>query len=231
MQSGIIIVVFILVTWLVLVPVIKKVIKFKSEIKTLREEVKDLKDKSIFLQTLDTTSLEKDLISLSAAVPFDKSIPSIFSTLDGISAKAGVTLLTVTLDSPGSIASGSGAKTQKEDKKLGVIIQPLQISIEGNIEQIKEFLLEMNQTKRLLHLVTMSISFEEQNLGHVNLALDSLYKPTLVQIGKPEAKILPLTEEELGILAQIEKFIWYSGEIDKEFIPSLGNGKEDPFSH
>src|SRR5260221_13516682 len=68
----------------VVLPAGQKVLELNTSRAALQEQVKVLREKANALQGLDEQSLSTNLFVASSAIPPDKSISTLFSTIDGL---------------------------------------------------------------------------------------------------------------------------------------------------
>lgn len=210
-----------------IVPGAKKTYEVWGQLQSERAELADLKEKAQFLTSLDETTLFNQLSQLTAAIPVDKSVSTILSTIDGVSAKTGSIFSSLQLAAPGSLATEAAKRQTTEEAALGSYIIPFSLNFEGSYTQLRNTLDALTTSRRLLRIKNFSISFPSADLGRALLSMDTLYAP----FAKPVAgkKLVPLTSGENAIISRAESLLLLStGDQAAAAIPVVP--RPDPFS-
>lgn len=205
-----------------IVPAVKQIINFREKIVLLKKQTNVLRTKVNTLDAIDEITYKKYFDDLVIAVPSDKSITSIFTTIDGLGAQTGVLLSDFMLKGPGSIASGSA--------KVGNNFLPFTLSVAGSLEQIHNFLEQVIHVRRFFRVRDFDLSFFPNNNVTVRMGMDAFYAPFPTKLGSTDQPIDPLSPQD-------EQTITAVGNL-----PILGQGatppesetgqslKEDPFA-
>jgi Tfp pilus assembly protein PilO len=188
-----------------IVPAVKRVIDIRNNSIELTKSIQLLRTKINILESKDINSYHDQLAQLVAAVPGDKSLPTIFTTLDSLSAQTGVTLTDFSLERIGSIASDSGSVRSEEEKQIGSHLLPFTITVNGSYDQIYQFLSKVNDVRRFFRVRNFEISFENTSAISVTMGMDSFYAPVLSGIGTVESPLEPLSQQEEDLIVSISQ--------------------------
>lgn len=224
-----------LVLIFVIVPIGKTILDLYETNKTVQQEVSALQAKVSVLTALDEADLTDKLQSLVRAIPLDKSLPSVFSTLEGAGSANQVSIDDISLGNTGALATQSARLTSAEEKKLGVSIQPMIFSAAGPIEQVRALLSTLHTIRRTMRVNSFDISFTEEGIARVKLSLHSFFAP-LVRVTKSEQVRLlsPLTQKEEALYAQVQAYpIVSDAQIEDGGTPDVAKtftDRADPFS-
>lgn len=187
-----------------IVPGIRKVQELVGKMAALNKEVTGLREKDRILQDLDVDALREYAIAAVSAVPAEKSLGTLFSTVDGLTAKESVAVTSVSLGSVGSIATESANILSADEQKTGAKIIPFSLVVEGEIEKVRNVLDSAVKIRRLFRVLNFSLSFDEKSgFTRSTLSMNSYY------VGDPQMKneattpIKALTDEELNILDKV----------------------------
>lgn len=215
---------------LVLYPVGQQTWKLIEDVNSERTELVGLQTKLNQLQALDEETLRQQLRLLTSAVPTDKSLPTLLSTAEAVSANTGVTLSDMSLISPGSLATDSAKRQTSEEKTFGASLLPFSIVLTGTSDQIRNYLSTSINVRRLLRVKQFTIIFSGDGAARSNVSLDALYAGLPTNLGDVRQPILPLAEKDEQLLDKLASQPNYSQELLA--IPVAGEQpfKADPFS-
>lgn len=228
--SGIIILFSIVGVIVGVVPATQKILNQFEASSVLAEELDTLQRKIDVLDSLDEEGLRQNLDTVLSAVPGDKSIPTVFNAVEGVAAKAGVTITDMTIAGVGNVSTQSGVQTALE-KQLGTRVMPFSVTIQGPISAIQQFIVFTPQVRRLLRLRTFSMTFpKKEEALRVNLQMDAFYEPFPTSLGSVGTIITPLSEKDHALIERVSQFELISGVAAVLPPPSLGEGKVNPFA-
>lgn len=222
----------VLAFFLGVVPLIGKTGALQNRSRELTGEITVLKEKRMALDALDEETLRTQLFSLLSAVPSDKSLPLLFSTLDSLSAETGITVSDMAIVSPGAIASASGQQKQSLlERDIGSNLLTFSITIDGNLDQIRSFLEKAIAVRRFFRVRQFSLGFTSGTVGKVRVSMDAFYAPLPTSIGKTSQPLTPLTEVEQNLLERVGALPLLGAEFSAEELPppDAGGGKTNPF--
>lgn len=213
-------------------PLAKKTIDIVQEVGPLREEVSGLQEKEQALLTLDSATLQEQLSVLLSAVPQEKSIPTLFSMVEGVAGESAVSIEDMGLSSPGSIATASAAKQTSEEQKLGSGLLPFTLSISGGVEQIRTFLDMSSSVRRLARVRTFSVTVREDGTARTSLDMDAFWLPFPAAIGKVSQRISALTPQQEQVIADMRALPLFapSAGVPLDVAIPESPAKGDPFA-
>lgn len=201
--NGIVLCVSLVALFVGLVPSLQKTIMLIEDIRTLGEEVDRIQDKLNVLQSLDSTELENASVDVLAAVPSDKSIETLLSTVEAVANKNGMVISDLSIESIGTFSSGSAGLQVKPE---GIILTET-VSLKGEITQIRNFLSDCLRVRRLLRIKSLELSAVPKSTDMTaRLGIEVFYLPLPTTIGKASDPLKPFSEQELSTLAKIRSY-------------------------
>lgn len=210
------------------VPAGRTVWRLVSEREGVQREVTGLRKKSQTLGGLDEETLRTELLLLTSAVPSDKSIPTVFTTVEEAARESGMGLTAVSVANPGALATESAKKQSTEERKLGSSMVPVSISGEGTIDQVRDFFKRAVSVRRLLRIRFFDVTFLSSDRAVLHAGLDTFFSPTLATLGDVRALLEPLTNAEELILTKVSGFP--AGIFETSADLPLSPSTRDPFS-
>lgn len=215
---------------MILVPFTQNTIDVFNQGKELKIQVDALRERVAILDNLDELTLEQQLILASSAIPIEKSLPSIFQTMETISNEEEMTLNTIGLDSPQSLSTQAAAMQSMEEKKLGVYILPFTITVEGAYDKLEGFLEKTTKVRRFIKAKKITLIVNPDGSFTSTVGLDAFYIP--IQSREMQQPLTPLVQGEESLLSIIRDFpdasIVLTTPIDPTNIPQ--NSDRNPFS-
>jgi Tfp pilus assembly protein PilO len=187
-----------------IIPGIEKIVQMRNDIVALSNTVEQLKTTLSILNSNDESVYRAQLQELVAAVPSDKSLTTLFSTVDGLSAASGVTIADLSLTKPGSIATESAIKQSNEEKQIGSNILPFTVTVNGGYEQIYSFLSQVVNVRRFFRVRNFDISFVDTSNISVRMGMDAFYSPIVLNPTLLAKPLEPFTGEELSFITKIQ---------------------------
>lgn len=187
----------------IIFPLVQQTLHQFQDVSVLREQVNILQQKVTILNNLDESSLEQNVILTTSAIPIEKSLPTILSTMEGISDKTGITLRSLVIDSPGSLASDAAKQKSTEEKKIGAFSIPFSVTLGGEFDQIITFLATSNTVRRLVRAKSFTLNFSDEELT-TQISFETFYAPLS---NRNETEILKvLKDSDFDLLARLEQF-------------------------
>jgi Tfp pilus assembly protein PilO len=216
------------------IPAIGKIIQIRSDIMILSSSTDHMQSKLNILNATDETTYTSQLQDLVAAVPSDKSLTTLFSTVDGIAVSSGVTITDVSLVKPGSIATESAKKQSNEEKQIGSNLLPFTVTVNGNYSQIHSFLSQAVNVRRFFRVRNFEISLADMSDISVRMGMDAFYSPITLDPQNFDKPLEPLSSEEEQIIVQIRAMpLVGQTTLPAPSVPSAespSGGRADPFS-
>lgn len=212
------------------IPAGRIVWRLVSEREGVQKEVAGLRKKSQALGGLDEEMLSAQLALLTSAVPADKSIPTVFTTVEEVARQSGMGLTAVSVANPGVLATESAKKQSTEERKLGSSIVPVSISGEGTIDQVRDFFKRAVSVRRLLRVRFFDVTFLSSDRAVLHAGLDTFFSPLPATIGDIRTPLEPLTNAEELLLTNISEFPSGAMMGNSTELPLLPSTTRDPFS-
>jgi Tfp pilus assembly protein PilO len=215
-----------------IIPAIGKLLALWETNATLTTKNQALRLKASVLASLDEETQRQNLNALIAAVPPDKSLPSIFSTIDGLSVNTGVAVTDFILTGAGSLATESARKQSGEEQKLGSNLLPFSVSIIGSYEQIRNFLESAVAVRRFFRVRQFELSFTGSSDLTATLGMDAYYASLPTHLGQIEQRLDLLTLKEEEVIAKVSTLPLLAQEvvISAAELSSQPAGKDNPFA-
>jgi len=202
--SGVIILFCLIALFVGIIPGSQKIVSMGKAVYEQTKTIQSLEEKINILNTLDEELLQSYVTSAITAVPADKSLGTIFSTIDGLTAQEGVAVEGVSLSSIGSIATESAQKLSTEEQKIGVNIVPFSIVVVGPIEQVRNVVDKAVKIRRLFRIRNFDLSFDNKSgTTRSTIQMDAYYVPFSKSLGKIRDALKPLSDEEIQIMSKI----------------------------
>lgn len=211
-----------------------------EEIKEKRNTIEEAKvkltrliAKEEILNQIDAGSFKSKAELVMEAIPSEKDFPNFMATFDFLAKEAGVSVIALQT-SPGKVSTEGAEIVSLAEKSESL---PLNIVIEGKLENIKLFLNKMMSSLPLQSLQSFTFAFDWENKGGdkqtkdvfgkvtANFAQAFYYSLLPKELGKVADPIPKLTKTEEDLFGIIAGYI--KAPKAGALIPS---GKEDPFS-
>ena len=228
--SGFIILFAFLGFFLGVIPLVQKTLAINSNRIGLIADVRGLETKLTVLQNLDEDTLRANLQTLLSAIPSDKSLATLMGTIDGLTAQTGVTVGTLALAKPGSLATESAKKLSADEQAVGSSILPFTINISGSFDQIRAFLASATSVRRSLRIRSFGMTLRGEAIVTATLMMDAFYAPLPSAIGSVRQPIAPLSEKDTQVIAKLSGMPLMIQTGTAVVAPAAGAGKSDPFS-
>lgn len=228
--SGMLLTISLLVLFVGIIPVGKKINDLWTQIKDLRENVRILSQKANELDNLNEQTLSKQFFDLVSAVPTNKSIQTIFITTESLLSQTGVSVSNISIQSPGSIASGSATAQTSSEKSIGGSKLTYSLSGKGTFDQVQSMLRTIHKVRRLVNVTKLDLGIDKAASVSMQLSVDTYYKPLSNTTPSIDSPIPQLTEEEKATLATLSDFPWLSQPVANVSANINPEGKADPFA-
>jgi len=186
-----------------LIPSVQKTIVLIQDIQTLNDEVTRMQTKLTMLTSLDQSALEQNSMDVLSAVPTDKSVETLLSTVEAVASKHDLVISDLSVEGIGNIASGSGRQLTKPE---GNVLTEM-ITVEGELLQIRNFLADCVKVRRLLRVRGLELSAIPQVLRlTARLSIEVFYAALPTTLGKASDSLAPFSQQELDILEKIRSY-------------------------
>lgn len=201
-----------------------------GNLKEIEKEVQALSGKRTFLEALSEDDLRERVVTLLSAVPQEKSVPTIFSAVEGFANQSGVSIVDMSLTNPGSLATGAATRQSAAEKKIGASTLPFSLTASGTYDQIRAFVGEINKVRRLFDVTSFDLSIGGMGTTQVRLSLTAFYQPLPTKVGMVEAPLVGLSQKEEEVFGKVSQYPDVSQFVFGPLTPNLSGGKRDPFA-
>jgi hypothetical protein len=214
-----------------IVPGIKYIQEMFTTIRTVNTENTALKKKINVLVQFDPDTLSQYMTTLLSAVPADKAIASILTTIETVAIKNNVSVLDLTVVNPGSISTDA-ASMKVSNPKLGSNTIQITTSVDGSSDAVQAFITEIRKVRRLMRIATLTQTFTVSTASpsaKTNLMVEAFYAPLPQTLGSVETEVKPFSANEEQLISTIGNY-----PMEYEIFSSTGQiesgNKIDPFS-
>lgn len=228
--SGVIIVFGVTAFFLAVLPGIRATRDLYENLNVIQKEVQALSGKFAFLQSLNEDDLRDRLVTMLQAVPQDKSLPTIFSTADGLANKSGVSIIDMNLTGSGSLATGSAVRQSAAEKKIGASTLPFTMNATGSYDQIRSFVSEINNVRRYFDVTSFDLSIGATGETQVRLSLTAFYQPLPSKVGSIQSPVIPMTAKEEEVFTKVSGYPDVSQVFLESLAPDFSGGQRNPFA-
>lgn len=229
--SGVVLLFGTVAIFFAVIPGIQATRDLYDNLKTVEKDIGTLGGKLQFLEALNEEDVRDRLILLVSAVPQEKSVPTIFSTVEGLAQESGASIIDVSLTSPGTLASMSASVRQSaSEKKIGASTLPFTLTASGDYDQIRRFVGKINTVRRLFDVTSFDISINATGLTQVRITLTAFYQPLPTKVGAIQAPVTPPSQKEEAILNRLIQYPDMSRGALDTLTPVTSGGKRDPFA-
>jgi len=185
-------VVTVIFAFLLINPRIKDILDLNKSIKDLENKVANVDRKLSILSSLDSNSLLSQVTEAEKALPSQKDIPGLLSSLDRLAQETGVSITSFQVV-PGEITATSSAKA------IGAESLPFKMSVSGSYEGVKSFLSKAVNSNRTLRIRSVAISAKSQagqSSVSASLDMEAFYQVISRIIFAPSERLPDITVEE-----------------------------------
>jgi Tfp pilus assembly protein PilO len=214
-----------------IVPGIQNIQEMVVSMEQMRKESDAIRKKISVLNQMDESEIQNNVDILLSAVPADKQVATIFSTIETVAGEAGVLITDLTITNPGSISSDSGT-IAKINPKIGSNSIAVSTGISGSYEHIQSFIQTIRHVRRLLRVSKINETFTGDSAspsGKMKVELEAFYAPLPKSIGKVTDELKPLSTNEEELLVKLNEYpLIVQNAIDTTTV--ITGSKTDPFS-
>lgn len=214
------------------IPSISKIQTMYKQTQELAELSKALQQKLSVLSALDEQTLRTQLDAVISAVPSDRSLPTVFSAVEGVAAQTQVGIVAMSISGDTTLSTESAQKTTAMEKQIGTHTIPFSVSIEGPLASIRDFITLAPRVRRMLRIHTFSITFPEDNRPiNINIKMDAFYETSPASIGRATDALPTLSFEDAEVIEKLSSFPLANASETRLPPPAVGSSvKENPFS-
>lgn len=211
------------------IPSFKNVGELIVSMQALEKDNASLTKKLAILDRYDEADLKEKLGVVLSAVPADKGLPELFSTVEEVAGKTGVSIADMNV-SGGLVSTASAAKQSPLEKQLGTRTLPFTVTVVGGLSNMQEFITKVAVVRRLMRIRAFSISFPKNDTPlTISLSLDAFYEPYITSLGSVTQEISPLSDEELNTIEKLTGFPLMATSTETVLPSPMGTTKANPF--
>lgn len=187
----------ILVIVFIIFPHILSIIETNKVLDSTREKNDDLNKKLTILKQIDKVVYTENTKTALLAIPADKNVPEAISQVAFL-----LTSNNLTLD---SMVFSGGSLNEQPSKD--VASYRLTLSIAGEVSSLKDFILKIINTPRLMRITKLEVTGGKAS-GSVQatVTLDVFFQPLPSSIGNIEQPVSVASADELALLTKIKDY-------------------------
>lgn len=190
-----------------------------------KKTLANLTNKLNSLQGLAKAELtDKANLSLDV-LPAEKDVPRNLFTIKKLAYNNGLTITNINIAEVGEISTPSAKQQLNKNEILPSLA--ISVAINGNIEQIKNFIAQLELTSPLMKANNVFMTHKMGSSAETIINLQAFFLPFPQSIGKTEQPLSIITSEEEKVFTKISEFTSFK---DEENIPDLPVGKENLFT-
>jgi Tfp pilus assembly protein PilO len=210
----------------ILIPFIIRTAKLREEINKEQATVALLKQKVSLLSGIEQGTFQQDFENINQAVPHEKNIFSLLSTIDGAAFSSGISMETFSLK-PGGISTDS-AETRKEKSSNEFNFN---LTAAGDINQIRNFITNLFKARRLVSLKKVSFRFKEAEKTKASIEGVTYYLPaTSTTISDVQSDLPIFSAHEKKVLEEINGLMTFREASASTFISTPSSTTRNIFS-
>lgn len=212
------------------IPGVRATRELYGSLKEIEGETQALSGKLTFLEALSEDDIRERVMMLLSALPQEKSVPTILTTIEGLANQSGVSIIDMSLTNPGSLATAAATRQSTAEKKIGASTLPFSLTASGTYAQIRAFVGEINKVRRLFDVTSFDLSIGGTGTTQVRLSLIAFYQPLPTKVGNVQAPVALLSQKEEEVLGKVTGYPDVSQSVFQPLTPILSGGKRDPFA-
>jgi|GEM_PF-3465717 len=207
-----------------LIPAVQKSITLVQDLRTMEEDIVRIQKKVNIFHSLDQADLEQNAKETVAAIPADKSVDTLLSTIEAVATKNNLFISDMSIEGITFLTTG----LEKQAVKPEEYSLTETITLQGELIQLRNFLSECVQVRRLMRVKDIKLtSMLNSNFFTVKLSIEVYYLPFPLSIGKPSDPLEVFSQKELATLEKIKSYpIMYAFDmqsISPQEAPVLGD--------
>lgn len=196
----------------VLLPQIKNYFSIRKEVIAQRIKIKNVRDNINFISSLQRPELNSQLQTTSKALPQYQDFVGILNAISDSALSSGVSIDDFKF-TPGEMTVESPGTGSMEDKDLSFM--DLAVNIDGDIENIKQFLTEINEKLPLTEVINVD-SKKESTIISLRFYHKSYPKISF----KEDEPMQPITPEKTALIRKLSS--WQNLQLEND-ITSTGS--------
>lgn len=189
-----------------LVPFGKTLFSMYKDLNTVRTKTATLSAKYSTLGSLDESQLAGDGNDLLRAIPSDKDVATILSTIEQTAIVSGLSVVNITIASPGSLATDAAQRQSQEEKELGSGIITSIVAVEGTLANVKTYLSTLQRVRRVLRVHSAEVAIREGGIARAVITVESFWAALPTTLGDITVPLPPRSTQEDELLVKIRAF-------------------------
>jgi Tfp pilus assembly protein PilO len=189
-----------------IMPGLGAVQKIAQETDGLKSEVSAMKKKIDTLNAMDDTQLSDVAQALRLAVPTDKDVAGIMMGTQALMSQYSIAIDSLTLTG-GAVASDAAGPRSGIDRKLGIGVVPLSMSVVGPVSGIRDMLDNVTKVRRMMNITMFDLSIggaaSASGTVRSNINAQLFFQPPPANIGKISDPIAPLSSAEQELITNV----------------------------
>jgi len=183
-----------------LVPAVQNGITLIRDLQSLQDEMNSIQKKVTMLSSLNQEELERRSEDVLSAVPTDKSVSTLLSSVEAVALKNGLMISDMSIEAIGSLATGSAIQQTKPEGNT----MTETVSLQGTLIQLRNFLSEVVRIRRFMTIENMGLTaLPKSNLMSALLSIEVYYQSLPITIGKASDPIELFSQKEIDTLEKV----------------------------
>jgi len=183
-----------------LVPAVQNGITLIRDLQSLQDEMNSIQKKVTMLSSLNQEELERRSEDVLSAVPTDKSVSTLLSSVEAVALKNGLMISDMSIEAIGSLATGSAIQQTKPEGNT----MTETVSLQGTLIQLRNFLSEVVKIRRFMTIENMGLTaLPKSNLMSALLSIEVYYQSLPITIGKASDPIELFSQKEIDTLEKV----------------------------
>lgn len=197
----------------VVIPQFSEWFSVRREVDVLRQNIKTIQENTSLLSSMDQTTLEADVQTVTAAYPFEKDYSGIITALTQTASRTNLALpdYSLSLGDTGAIPPGAGAKYE------------LKLTFIATLADIQRFVAELAQT-----LPISSVSSVVNDANSASVVVEFYYRGFPSIIIDQKKKLSPLSASERALLSQLRSWQVTTQETEADIPQGTTSGAFPP---
>lgn len=198
-----------------------------------QKDIQNLKEKQALLASFDQSELENTYKGMMSVLPKDKALGTMMSGIDKLATDYGMTLVSFSFDSVGSIGTQSATKKTAKKETTVYSTVPITVTVEGTLTNIKNFLDSANRTRPLYLIKNFDLTFSPKDATfRSKILLDGMYLPLPKTLGSVSSSLTPFSDREVSIITKVTGFSEITRIENQNVNPFIQTSpvKADPFA-
>lgn len=198
----------------VIIPLIKNIIQEYSDLVLQETGNEALRKKTDLFASLDEETLQEEYGTVQEAILVGTSVAPVMQTLESLAEESGVIISSYSIERMGTVSTSSAKLRSGDEQKIGAGIITSNIIAEGSIQNIKDFLEQLEKTRVVMRVKNFDLSFAKKSgLLRSQLSIDSYYMAPILSAVASSDTLTLLTAEEENMISTIRGNVSYVSQL------------------